>query len=94
MITVLFKDGSDYGEASGRLWQWDYGQTLRIQGLDLPTAAEIHFSLQQSGGEAVTRIGTTRDGVTEVVIPVLAHILSDYIFVDAILQTDHISVFL
>ena len=69
MITVLFKDGSDYGEASGRLWQWDYGQTLRIQGLDLPTAAEIHFSLQQSGGEAVTRIGTTRDGVTEVVIP-------------------------
>lgn len=68
MITVLFKDGFDYGEASGRLWQWDYGQILRIQGLDLPTAAEIHFSLQQSGGEAITRIGTTRNGVTDVVI--------------------------
>lgn len=51
------------------LWQWDYGQVLRIQGLDLPTATEIHFSLQSKGGEAVTRIGTTKDGVTDVVIP-------------------------
>lgn len=51
------------------LWQWDYGQVLRIQGLDLPTAVEIHFSLQETGGEAVTRVGTTRDSVTNVVIP-------------------------
>ena len=51
------------------LWQWDYGQVLRIQGLDLPTATEIHFSLQNRGGEAVTRIGTTKDGITDVTIP-------------------------
>lgn len=51
------------------LWQWDYGQVLRIQGLDLPTAVEIHFSLQEKGGEAVTRVGTTKDGVTDVAIP-------------------------
>lgn len=51
------------------LWQYDYGQILRLQGIKLPTAVEIHFSLQEKGGESVTRIGTTKDGVTDVVIP-------------------------
>ena len=57
-----------YTTASG-LWQYDYGQILRIQGLKLPPAVEIHFSLQERGGQAVTRVGTTRDNVTDVVIP-------------------------
>lgn len=30
---------------------------------------EIHFSLQETSGEAKTRIGVTKDGVTDVVIP-------------------------
>lgn len=51
------------------LWQYDYGQILRIQNLKLPTAVEIHFSLSERGGQAVTRVGTTRDNVTDVVIP-------------------------
>ena len=51
------------------LWQYDYGQILRLQGIKLPTAVEIHFSLQEKDGESVTRIGTTKDGVTDVVIP-------------------------
>ena len=51
------------------IWQWDYGQILRIQGLNLPTAVEIHFSLDEQGGEALRRIGMTNDGVTDVVIP-------------------------
>ena len=59
---------STYTTASG-LWQYDYGQILRIQGLALPTAVEIHFSTQEKGGESVTRVGTTRDNVTDVVIP-------------------------
>lgn len=57
-----------YTTAAG-LWQYDYGQILRLQGIKLPTAVEIHFSLQEKGGESVTRIGTTKDGVTDVVIP-------------------------
>ena len=57
-----------YTTASG-LWQYDYGQILRIQNLKLPHAVEIHFSLQEKGGESVTRIGTTKDGVTDVVVP-------------------------
>lgn len=51
------------------LWQYDYGQVLRIQGLTLPPAVEIHFSLTEKGGTSVTRVGTTKDGVTDVVIP-------------------------
>ena len=67
MIIVDFKD-ENYKSVTG-LWQWDYGQVLRIQGLNLPKAVEIHFSLQESGGEAKKRVGFTKDGATDVVIP-------------------------
>ena len=68
MIIANFCKTETYKNLYG-LWKWDYGQVLRIQGLDLPTAVEIHFSLQEKGGEAVTRVGTTKDGVTDVAIP-------------------------
>lgn len=68
MITAVFTDNSDYARATG-LWQWDYGQRLRIEGLKLPTAVEIHFALTEFAGDAIPRVGTTKDGVTEVVIP-------------------------
>lgn len=65
---ACFKEGSRTAEVKG-IWQWDYGQILRIQGLNLPTAVEIHFSLDEHGGEAARRIGVTKDGVTDVPIP-------------------------
>ena len=68
MIIVNFDKNELCKKAYG-LWQYDYGQVLRIQGLDLPTAVEMHFSLTEAGGEAVTRIGITKDGVTDVAIP-------------------------
>lgn len=68
MITAVFTDNDDYARTYG-LWQWDYGQQLRIEGLHLPTAVEIHFALQETGGEAIPRVGTTKDGVTTVTIP-------------------------
>lgn len=49
--------------------QWNYGEVLRIQGLNLPKVVEIHFSLEKTAGQAIPRIGTTKDGVTDVVIP-------------------------
>lgn len=67
MVTAVFNCG-DYARTV-EIWQWDYGQVLRIQGLSLPAAVEIHFALQESGGESVTRIGVTKDGVTDVTIP-------------------------
>lgn len=51
------------------VWQWSYGQILRIDGLNLPEAVEVHFSLDETGGEAKRRIGVTKEGVTDVRIP-------------------------
>lgn len=48
--------------------QWDYGRTLRIEGLDLPTAVRIDFGVD-GGSETTGRIGITADRVTDVVIP-------------------------
>lgn len=67
MIIANFKNDS-YPIAHGAT-QWNYGEVLRIQGLILPKAVEIHFSLDRTCGQSVTRIGTTKDGVTDVVIP-------------------------
>ena len=68
ITTAVFEPGSTTANAYG-LWQYDYGQALRIQGLNLPSAVEIHFSLQESGGTSVSRVGVTKDGVTDVIIP-------------------------
>lgn len=51
------------------IWQHDYGQILRITGVDMPKAVEVQFSLRDKGGDTLTRIGTTVDGVTEVKVP-------------------------
>lgn len=54
---------------AGKLWQYNYGQVLRIQGGNLQKAQEIQFALEETGGDSLTRIGITQDGVTDVVIP-------------------------
>ena len=69
MITAIIDAGQHYCQAVSDLWQWDYGQTLRIQGVKLPVAVEVQFSTTDRIGETVTRIGVTKDGVTEVPIP-------------------------
>ena len=45
ITTAVFEPGSTTANVYG-LWQYDYGQVLRIQGLHLPSMVEIHFSLQ------------------------------------------------
>lgn len=69
MITAVIDAGQHYCQAVSDLWQWDYGQTLRIQGVKLPVAAEVQFSTTERIGETVTRIGVTKEGVTEVPVP-------------------------
>ena len=69
MITAIIDAGQHYCQAVSDLWQWDYGQTLRIQGVKLPAAVEVQFSITERIGETVTRIGVTQEGVTEVPIP-------------------------
>lgn len=43
------------------LWQYDYGQVLQIEGLELPESYEVHFG-NEPNGESTTSIGT-REGV-------------------------------
>lgn len=64
---VEFTSGTTAKTITG-LFQWNFGQILQIKGLDLPSAVEVHFALRRSG-EAIRRIGVTKDGVTEVEIP-------------------------
>lgn len=60
----------DYRFVTARkIWQYDYGQILSITGQNLPTATEVHFSLDMKGGSTLSRVGTTVDGVTTVKIP-------------------------
>lgn len=66
---IIVKLDSTYTAVYSGIWQWNYGQILRIQGGNLPKVVEIHFSLQDKGGDSITRIGTTVDGATDVPIP-------------------------
>lgn len=52
-----------------KLWQYDYGQMLRITGKEFPKVTEVQFSLQRSGGHTLDRIGTFDNGVLAVQIP-------------------------
>ena len=65
---VSVKLDSRYASTLG-VWQYDYGQVLRITGPELPPAVEVQFSLAEKTGETLSRVGTTVDGVTEVKIP-------------------------
>lgn len=52
-----------------KLWQYDYGQVLRIAGKEFPKVTEVQFSLKQSGGHTLDRIGTSNNGLLTVQIP-------------------------
>lgn len=66
-ITAFFEE-SNYCKVSG-LWQYDYGQTLSIEGLNLPKIVEIHFSLDDKNGDSITKIALTENNITTVHIP-------------------------
>lgn len=69
MVIAAFPPGEKYATNFTTLDQYDYGQILRIQGLKLPKTVEVHFSTQGTGGTSITRVGITKDGVTDVLIP-------------------------
>ena len=69
MIIASFEKGEKVKRIRDKMYMYDYGHVLRIQGLKLPTAVEVQFSMDKVSGETKSRIGTTKDGVTDVVIP-------------------------
>lgn len=69
MITAICSKNDKYVKIQETLYQYDYGQKLKIQGLQLPKLIEIQFSLSEQGGETITRIGITENTATYVTIP-------------------------
>lgn len=59
-ITMNLVDGNI--NESEALYQWDYGQILILEGVELPTAYEVHFSNDENG-KSKTSIGDS-NGVT------------------------------
>ena len=51
------------------LYQYDYGQILRVSDLELPEYVTVDFSLTDTRGSTETRVGKTTDGCLEVQIP-------------------------
>lgn len=69
MILTKFLPGQTAVIAYG-LWQYDYGQTLQVEGLSLPGPAEVHFSkLDRPCAGVVKRRGAFKDGILSVDIP-------------------------
>ena len=63
---IIAKFAGTVRTAADGLWQWDYGQILQIEGLDLPAVTEIHFA---QAGKAKTVLGETTASVCRVAIP-------------------------
>lgn len=61
IITVNYKN-SHYSVSSTILWQWDYGQILKLVGFDLPENYIVHFANDPLAGDALVQIGD-EDGV-------------------------------
>lgn len=62
VITAKFCSGATQTWTE-EAWQYDYGQVLQFDGLDLPDAYQVHFSNTPLTGETITQIGGA-DGVT------------------------------
>lgn len=70
MINNIIQAVLDYRFVNtAKVWQYDYGKIIRIKGENLPGTAEVHFSLSETGGDAITKVGVTTDGVAEVQVP-------------------------
>lgn len=55
VLEVAFRGSREV--VSRSLYQYDYGQTLRVTDLTLPAAYEAHFA-RTRGGQSVTQVGT------------------------------------
>lgn len=68
IVNVTFKKLPSV--TSPYLWQYDYGNLLRIHGLSLNNAVQVHFSVDPKSTDIVRRVGITHDdGCTEVDVP-------------------------
>lgn len=57
VIVASFSDAR-HETRTRRVYQYDYGMVLTVDGIDLPTAFEAHFSNADDSGTSVTQIGS------------------------------------
>lgn len=86
MIEVNFPTGVNEVTAAPGLYEWDYGQILKITGLGALQTVQIHFS-DKSCQKAIVRLGNlVTDGI-EVAIPDLllenAYSINAFIYVES-----------
>lgn len=67
IITAVFSGcNPTFAAATPMSWQWDTGQILKIEGLNLHTGVQAHFIV---GGESITQIIGVSGGCGYVTIP-------------------------
>lgn len=63
ILTATFKEGARVCTPDKKGVQYDYGQVLRIAGLDLPDAFEVHFA---NAGDTTTITQIAQNGIVEI----------------------------
>ena len=66
MILAEFRPG-EYSTTAYGLVQWDYGQTLKITGVEVAETTEVHFAVNRKDAEIA--VGNIVDGAIEAKIP-------------------------
>ena len=67
-VHAIFVSGAKTAEIIDDVWQYDFGQTLQIEGLSLPPIIEIHYA-NKGRDTAIPQVGVTKDGITTAPIP-------------------------
>lgn len=66
MVQIFFNDkGIRYDQQA--FYQYDYGRSIEIHGLELPSNVQVHFA--RKGTQATIVFGTTIDNITTVKVP-------------------------
>lgn len=68
MLIAKFSKKGEKIEIANSLWQYDYGQRIQIEGLNLPEIFEAHFSWKELEKTKIVT-GTTVDGISVLDIP-------------------------
>lgn len=70
MILVKFEEGYNETKTNEEIWEYDYNQTLKIEGLNLPEVCQIHFGKEEFAGSAIPIPAITdENGCTRCKIP-------------------------
>lgn len=94
MLVAEFSHKGEEIEIENELWQYDYGQRIKIKGLDLPETFEVHFAWKDSEKAKVV-IGSTVNGISTVDIPNVAleqrRTITAYIYLSGITEGETVN---